>query len=211
MSQDALHHGRVVDHRDQPEAPSTPGTGRYIETHAAAHQFRPEVVADRIARAGPRRAKLGSAQGTRRPAAQILLASGAPPLAVLETPSDRASRGLGSSILAALRGLRARSYSSQFPTRTWFVMRCMLASSCRARARPAVVTARNLDRAAGGPGYRALPSTGDRDSALREEILHVPKTDTEPVVQPHRVTDDRAETGILGSLAYSTVPGPPSS
>ncbi len=45
MSQDALHHGWVVDHRDQPEAPATPETGRDIESHAAAHQFRPEVVA----------------------------------------------------------------------------------------------------------------------------------------------------------------------
>ena len=31
---------------------------------------------------------------------------------------------------------------------------------------------------------------GDRDPALREEILHVPETETEPVVQPHRVTDE---------------------
>ncbi len=53
---------------------------------------------------------------------------------------------------------------------------------------------------------------GDRDPALREEILHVPETETEPVVQPHRVTDDLGRKPVSSVARHTgTVPGPPSS
>ena len=53
---------------------------------------------------------------------------------------------------------------------------------------------------------------GDRDSVLREEILHVPETETEPVVQPDRVTDDLGRKPVSSVARHTvTVPGPPSS
>ncbi len=44
VSQDAGDHGGVVDHRNQPESPATAGTRENIQTQAAAHEVRPEIV-----------------------------------------------------------------------------------------------------------------------------------------------------------------------
>jgi hypothetical protein len=53
---------------------------------------------------------------------------------------------------------------------------------------------------------------GDRDSANREEILHVPETETEPVVHPDRVTDGLGRKPVSSVARHTaTVPGPPSS
>ena len=47
---------------------------------------------------------------------------------------------------------------------------------------------------------------------IKEEILHVPETETEPVVQPHRVTDYLGrKSGSSVTRHTVTVPGPPSS
>jgi len=51
MAQDALDHGGVFDHRNELQAPATPGAFEDIEPNAPADELRPETV--RRGRGGP--------------------------------------------------------------------------------------------------------------------------------------------------------------
>ena len=63
-------------------------------------------------------------------------------------------------------------------------------------------------------GQAPVPTrlVGHGNAALGEEVLDVPKTEAEPVLQPHCVTDDLGRK-LVSSVGWHTVtvPGPPSS